>query len=111
MRVYMVEDITLQEREGVIRELEAMELGAGLEGIYWLPVPREMLSLVQAEHTQSCGPHVMALEVEDDALRLELLVRARNRLRCECVHYASTVLCAHMMNYVDALLERQTRPA
>ena len=37
-------------------------------------------------------------------LPLELLVRARGRLRCDCVHYAGPELRAHMIAYLEQLL-------
>ena len=46
----------------------------------------------------------MALEVEEHSLRLELLVRARSRLRCDCVHYASPALVTHMIESLEQLL-------
>lgn len=46
----------------------------------------------------------MGLEVDEHSVRLELLVRARGRLRCECVQYASSELRAHMQAYLDQLL-------
>ena len=63
-----------------------------------------MLSPIQKEHMQSCGPHVFGLEVEEDSLRMELLVRAKNRMRCDCVHYATPELRAHMITWLDQML-------
>ena len=47
----------------------------------------------------------MALECEETSLRLELLVRARGRIRCECVAYASPELQRHMMGYITDTLK------
>ena len=71
----------------------------------WLPIPTHMLSAVQKEHESQCGPYVMALECEETSLRLELLVRARGRIRCECVAYASPELQRHMMDYITDTLK------
>jgi hypothetical protein len=43
----------------------------------------------------------MALEVLEDGLKLELLVRARNKMRCSCVCYATTDQRNHMLDYLD----------
>jgi hypothetical protein len=45
------------------------------------------------------------LELADEALRLELLVRARNKLRCDCVAYAEQKLVNHMIIYLHGLLD------
>ena len=104
MRSYRIDDLTPEDVQAVKARLDALELGAGMEGVYWLPVGTAHLSPLQQEHTDTCGPHVMALEVEEDFLQLELLVRARNTLRCGCMHYAAPELQRHMMDYVDGLL-------
>ncbi len=46
----------------------------------------------------------MGLELEETSLRLELLVRARGRLRCDCVHYAGPALREHMIAWLERLL-------
>ncbi len=53
---------------------------------------------------KSCGPHVFGLEVEEDSLRMELLVRAKNRMRCDCVHYAGPELRASMIAWLEQML-------
>ena len=46
----------------------------------------------------------MGLEIEENFVRLELLVRARSRMRCECVHYASPELRDRMIVWLENLL-------
>jgi hypothetical protein len=103
MRLYVFEDLTAEDLKKIKDHLDAMELSGSMPGIYWLPLPKAMLSDVQLEHTD-CAPHCMALEIAGDSLRLELLVRARNKLRCECVAYPSPELRAHMLQYMDDML-------
>ena len=81
MRWYGIDDITEEDTAKLAATLTEMELTSGMDGLFWLPVPAEMLSPVQQEHVESCGPHVMGLEVEENFVRLELLVRARSRMR------------------------------
>ncbi|MBQ3058894.1 MAG: hypothetical protein IJD16_01055 [Desulfovibrio sp.] len=104
MRWYVIDELETEAAERLTARLREMELEGSIDGLYWLPLPAALLSAVQREHDQSCGPHVMALEVEEHSLRLELLVRARSRLRCDCVHYASPALVTHMIEYLEQLL-------
>lgn len=106
MRSYHIDDLSENDLTALKARLEAMNLHSGMDGMYWLPVGEQHLSAVQREHAAQCGPYVMALELTDDALCLELLVRARNKLRCECVHYASPEVQAYMMHYVDDTLRQ-----
>ena len=105
MRCYCIDEFVPGELERLAERLNSMELSAGMEELYWLPVPQGLLTPVQKQHEPECGPYVLALEMLDEALRLELLVRARNRLRCDCVAYADQKLVVHMINYLHSLLD------
>lgn len=106
MKSYLIEDLQEADCAAIAARLNDMELSAGLEGLYWLPIPPEMYTPMQQEHAPECGPYAMALELRQcGELRLEFLVRARNTLRCDCIHYASTELQQYMISYVDALLQ------
>ena len=104
MRTYVIDDLRPQELEKITERLEIMGLSSGVEGLYWLPVPQRYLAPLQLDHLESCGPYALALELAPDGLRLELLTRARNRLRCECVAWAGPDLVMHMTGYLDGLL-------
>ena len=65
MRYFLIDDLRAEETKRLCEHLDAMDLGAGLDGIYWLPIPAHMLSAVQKEHESQCGPYVMALECEE----------------------------------------------
>lgn len=104
MRWYGIDDLTADDTAKLAASLTEMELASGMDGLFWLPSPAELLSPIQQEHAESCGPHVMGLELEETALRLELLVRARGRMRCECVRYASPELRDHMIAWLENLL-------
>ena len=105
MRWYGIDDLSHKDTEKIAATLKEMGLESSLNGLYWLPVPAHMLSCVQTEHKETCGPHVMGLELEDSWLRLEMLVRARSRLRCECVQYASHELRDHMIDWLENFLQ------
>lgn len=107
MRWYGMDGFAPEETARLAAALSDMGLSSGLDGLYWLPAPADLLSDVQRAHRESCGPHVMGLELEARSLRLEMLVRARGRLRCDCVHYAGPPLRDHMVAWLEDLLARQ----
>jgi hypothetical protein len=76
-----------------------------LGGVFWLELPGGQLTAEQAAHAESCGPHRLALVVEGDSLRLELLVRASQSLRCACTGYADPAQRAWCLEYLDRLVE------
>jgi hypothetical protein len=101
MRYYYINELSADQLEAVAQRLRDMELGGPVSDVFFLPLPEELLDTEQAAHAEGCGPHVMALEMDEDCLRLELLVRARGRLRCSCIKLATPEQRAHMMAYLD----------
>lgn len=104
MRTYTIDQLEEADIAAINARLLNMELQAGLEGVYWLPVPRDMLTKIQAEHFDQCGPYCLALEVEANAVHMELLVRGMGRIRCECLSFASETLRNHMIDYLEGML-------
>ncbi len=111
MRTYRIEDLAPEHVERLARALDARGQGSGMDGLYWFTLPRDMLSAEQMEHAPDCGPHVLSLEILDGGLSLELLVRARGRLRCSCVCYANPAQRAWGMDTVDTLLRELDIPS
>ena len=107
MRCYLVEDLSEENLKHIEARLTELGLHGPMDGIYFLPVPQELLNAEQAAHAAECGPHIMALEVLPDqgSLKLELLVRGRGRLRCSCVTYADAAQRAWAMDYLDTCIK------
>jgi hypothetical protein len=110
MRSYFIEELYPEQLAMLRRALDARGLSGGLEGIYYLPLPEELLTDVQRAHAGECGPHILALEavelVDEGALKLELLVRARGKLRCECVAYATPEQRAWAIAWLDDFIRQ-----
>lgn len=109
MRTYLIEDLTDTDYKTILKGFDELGFRGSIEGIYYLPMPEELLQGEQKAHLGECGPYFMALEAVDspdqNSLRLELLVRARNKIRCSCVSYATTAQRTHMMEYLDQFIE------
>ena len=79
--------------------------------MFWLELPADLLSDLQREHSQKCGPHRLAVVLEEDkvrfeySVRLELLVRARESMRCACTDYPTKTQRDFCLNFMDKLLE------
>lgn len=112
MRAYLIEDLFEADIEKIKNRLNEMELQGPLEGIYYLPLPEDLLQQEQLDHKDECGPYFMSLEIVEGPsemsecqLKLELLTRARNKIRCSCVTYATSDQRRHMIEYVDQFLD------
>jgi len=105
MRTYLVEDFLPEQLERVCQRLAGLGLSGSLDGIYYLPVPLDLLSEEQRAHHAECGPYIFVLEVVGEtSLKLELLVRAQGKLRCSCVAYATPEQRAYIMDHMDTFL-------
>lgn len=104
MRTYTIDQLDEAEVRTLAERLSDMNLQAGLEGVFWLPVPAGHLTPIQREHENTCGPYCMALETEENSIHMELLVRAQGRIRCDCLSFASLDLRNHMIAYLETQL-------
>lgn len=115
MRSYLIEDLYPEQFQRIVAALTQRGLQGGLDGIFYLPVPLELLTDVQRGHAAECGPHIMAMEADsgedgEGLLKLELLVRAQKKLRCECVAYATPAQRAHAIDFLDGLIRQLDIP-
>ena len=104
MRAYLVDELDPTTVTHIGEQLTEMGFASDIEKLYWLPLEEDMLTPVQRKHAESCGPHCMALELLDSGVRLELLVRAKGIMRCECVSYTTPEAEHHMMKQLDQLI-------
>ena len=88
MKQYVVDELRPADHEKIRRYLESKYGKPVFEGLYWVPLEQAHYSLVQSDHTQ-CQPFYFALNLEPNLLAGELLVRTQNRVRCECIGYAT----------------------
>lgn len=104
MKQYVVDEIRPDEH-GKIQTYLAQTYGAAeLGAVYWVPLTAEILSAVQAEH-RDCQPFYFALELQEASLHCELLVRTRNRIRCNCIAYADRRQRNWMIERIDAIFD------
>ena len=114
MQSYVIDELAAADCKKIQERMQDLGLAGSIDGLFWLPIPSHLLTSVQIAHKESCGPHALALEsdlgVHDGGtgasacIRLELLVRATNNLRCDCITKVSPELREHMVNYLDAML-------
>lgn len=78
MRSILFDELRNSETEAVIEYLERESVPSGLEGLYWIPVPKELGNDIQKdlnEENEEVGLK-LAVEVGPDWVRFELLLRS-----------------------------------
>jgi len=104
MRQFLVDEIPHRQMEAIEDYLKEKTVVSGLEKIFWLEIPEDLLSPLQLEH-KDCGPHYLAVELGQDFLKFEFLVRSRKRLRCDCVQYVTPVQETFLLNFARTLIQ------
>ncbi|MBI5585938.1 MAG: hypothetical protein HY892_19170 [Deltaproteobacteria bacterium] len=104
MRQYLIDEIPKKEMERVRDYLEERTLPTGLQEIFWIELPPDLLSPLQWEH-RDCGPHYLAIETGKDFVKFEFLVRGQNKFRCECVQYTTPAQEAYLLRFAHTLIE------
>ncbi|NPA49801.1 MAG: hypothetical protein GXO20_07440 [Thermodesulfobacteria bacterium] len=89
MQNFTVDRLSPEEISRLERVLKQKTQPSPLGGLFWIRIPEEVLAPVQKEHAQSCGPHYFAVEIGEDFISFEFLVRNFQRVRCSCMSPAT----------------------
>ena len=104
MRQYMLDEIARNDIPRVREYLNQHAVSASLDGIWWVDLPEDLLSPEQFSH-QDCRPFRFAVELGDDFVRFELLIRSRETMRCACIGYATRQQRDFILAFADRLVE------
>lgn len=105
MRALLFDEIPDEDLDKLRTRLAEIATPSALEDVYWLHLPDDLLTAEQAAHAESCGPHQVALVIEDGAFKAELLVRGAGAMRCACFGYAGKAQRDFLLNFLDKLVE------
>jgi len=105
VRSYIIEEMKPEYIESLVHYLEQKGYKCPLKDIYWFDVPEELLTARQKRHLPSCGPYIFSLEIGKTWVKLELLVRAQNIIRCNCITYATAKQRKYIIEYLDNILK------
>ena len=104
MKQYRIDELRPRDYEKLKTYLEDTYGPAELGAIHWIPIPSDCLTETQAAHSD-CQPFYFALELQPSELACELLVRTRQRIRCDCIAYASLEQRNWIIDLVDAIFD------
>ena len=104
MKQYRIDELRYQDYEALKAYLEK-NYASQVEGVYWMPLEKDLLDGVQAVH-MDCQPFYFAVELTPEAITFELLVRTRQRVRCDCMRYANVAQRESIIRLADALFEQ-----
>jgi hypothetical protein len=104
MKQYLLDEIPREDISRVRDYLNHHAIAAGIADIWWIDLQEDLLSPEQFDH-RDCRPHRFAVEVGDDFVRFEFLIRSLQTMRCSCIAYATRQQRDFIMGYADRLVE------
>ncbi len=105
MKQYVIDELRPADYEAVKSYLDENYSSSIVEGIYWIPLEQSMLTELQAEHTE-CQPFYFAVDLEQNFMASELLIRTKNKMRCRCMGYANEKQLRWIIQFTDAIFEK-----
>ena len=105
MKQYVIDELRPDDHRKLKAYLDEHFAAPGMENLYWLPLDEDAYEDAQRQHEQ-CRPHYFAFELLPERLTCELLVRTNQRVRCDCIQYASPEQRDWVIRVVDAIFDR-----
>ena len=105
MKQYVIDQLRLEDYESLKKYMDERFDGSGIGGLYWIPLDAKVYGDVQKAHPD-CGPFDFAVELTEDRMSCELLVRQTRRMRCDCISYATETQRNWIIDVMDAVLEK-----
>lgn len=106
MRQFVVDDLSSQERDNLDSYLKNSLKSGGMDGMFWLSIPADLLAEAQRGH-EECGPFYLGIELSKDKLIAELLVRSESNLHCSCISYATPAQRQFLLDFLDTMLSQE----
>lgn len=103
MRQLLINELSKDEAKKIHDFLAANARPGAIAGLFWLGLPADLLGAAQSGH-EGCGPFALAMELGDDFLSCELLVRSESNLHCACTCYATQGQRDFLLSFLDRLL-------
>lgn len=105
MKQYRIDELRLHDYAKIKKYLDEHFSCSNLGGLYRIPLDDDLLTDVQAEHTE-CRPFFFAVECEETYVSFELLVRPKARIRCDCIGYATEEQRNWLIKLADSIFEQ-----
>jgi len=104
MRAYLIDEISPPDMRRIRAFLSKNAIPSQLDQIFWVRIPDDLLSPRQFEHL-GCKPHVFAIELGCDWIKLEFFVRSLRTMRCDCPGYCLPSQRDYILRFAHGMLE------
>ena len=105
MKQYVIDQLRESDHEKILEFLQKNAEASEFGDIFWILLPEELYSDTQMEH-QQCKPFCFAVNLSLKQVDFELLIRSRQRLRCDRIRYAGKKQMDYIIDYADRMLQK-----
>ena len=105
MKQYVIDELRAADYKALKTYLEEHYGPAAMDGIYWIPVENGLLTDIQKAHRE-CQPHYIAVDLDENRLACELLVRTKIRMRCDCINYTTEKQRSWLIALIDHIFNQ-----
>ena len=104
MKQYRIDELRHEDYEKINNYLDERFGSSHVEGVYWVSLDPDLMDQVQAAHVD-CQPFYFAVVLEPSFISFELLIRTRNRVRCDCIRYVDKTQRDSIIGFADTIFE------
>jgi len=104
MRKLVFDEINKSDMGRIREYLAEHAILSEVEDLYWVELGNDLLDERQSEH-RACQPYRFAIELTQDAVCMEMLIRSKTTIRCECIRYANAVQRDFILKFGDTLIQ------
>lgn len=105
MKQYVIDQLREQDTEALENHLRQQYGPPALGRVYWVALDPEYFTPVQAAH-EDCHPLFFALQIKPGAFAGEFLVRTHQRVRCDCMDYATKAQRNWLIDLMDSIVRQ-----
>lgn len=106
MRQFVIDDLSPMENDNIDSYLKRNLKPSPMIGVYWLPIPDELLTDIQKSHTE-CGPYYSSVEIDRHGVRFEMLIRSASNFHCPCIAYGDKKQRQYILDFIDGMIEEE----
>jgi len=104
MRAYLIDELPTSHMDRLNKFLKKNALSSSINQLFWVRIPEDLLSETQFQH-RKCWPHVFAVELGLDWVKLEFFVRSLHNMRCSCPAYCTAQQRVYIIDYAHRMIE------
>ncbi|MBF0228815.1 MAG: hypothetical protein HQK63_04375 [Desulfamplus sp.] len=103
MKQYVIDGLSPYDYERLKKYCDENFGEPSLGSIYWVEIDKTILNPMQKDHTD-CQPYYFALELDEQRLSSEFLIRIKKHIKCDCMGYADKQQMLWLIEKVDEIL-------